>query len=92
MSVPEYKAETLYESTKVGTKSLCTHRFLLVLGHATALNSMLSSCFKMASDPGRTVVFLYICIQLYVASGTTQVRTQHHYVPVPRHYFFISFK
>ena len=24
--------------TKVGTESLCTHRFLLVLGHASALN------------------------------------------------------
>ena len=61
MQVPEYKVSTLYSGTKVGTSSLCEHNFLF---------SLLSSCFKMASDRAKWSNYVDSLI-----SGTQSVNT-----------------
>ena len=61
MQVPEYKVSTLFSGTKVGTGSLCVHSFLF---------SLLSSCFKMASDRAKWSNYVDSLI-----SGTQSVNT-----------------
>ena len=46
----------------MGTESLCTHRFLLVLGHASALNgnSISKFMFQKASDRANCSVSVHL--------------------------------
>ena len=77
--------ESLYSGTQVGTGSLCAHRFCQFQGNPALLWTPCEAQVIKWRLTGRKGVTMHTVSYRLLAQGVSP--TQHHFVPVPRHWF-----